>query len=163
VKLREIFVNGPAASSLIPESLRYLVLRLGGYSVETSRIQCGLNIFGAGRLSIGRDTYINRQCLLNCSGDIVIGQRVYIGPRAMILTASHEIGAGTQRAGIGVVRRIHIGDGVWLGAGVTVLPGVSIGAGSIIGAGSVVLRDCDDHSIYAGNPARLVRRLSERP
>jgi serine acetyltransferase len=53
-----------------------------------------------------------------------------------------------------------IGDGDWIAAGVTILPGVTIGAGAIVGAGSVVTRDVPPHTLAAGNPTRVVRRLN---
>jgi len=38
---------------------------------------------------------------------------------------------------------------------------VTIGNGVVIGAGSVVTRDIPDNCVAAGNPARVIRELSE--
>ena len=38
--------------------------------------------------------------------------------------------------------------------------GITIGRNSIIGAGSVVTKDVLENSIYAGNPAKLIRRIN---
>jgi maltose O-acetyltransferase len=46
-----------------------------------------------------------------------------------------------------------------LGARVTVLPGVTVGSGCVIGASSLVTADTEPDCLYAGTPARLVRRL----
>lgn len=51
-----------------------------------------------------------------------------------------------------------IGDQVAIGSGSTILP-VSIISGSVIGAGSVVTKDLTIKGIYAGNPAKLIRKL----
>jgi acetyltransferase-like isoleucine patch superfamily enzyme len=51
-----------------------------------------------------------------------------------------------------------IGDHVSIGSNATILP-VSICAHTVIGAGAVVTRDIGEPGIYAGNPARLLRRL----
>lgn len=51
-----------------------------------------------------------------------------------------------------------IGADVWLGAGVTVLSGVTIETGAVIGAGSVVTKDVGAYEIWAGNPAKLIRK-----
>ena len=45
--------------------------------------------------------------------------------------------------------------------GVTVLPGITIGDNSIVGAGSVVKKDVPANAIVAGNPARLIRMITE--
>jgi acetyltransferase-like isoleucine patch superfamily enzyme len=48
----------------------------------------------------------------------------------------------------------------WIGFDVCVLPGVTIGEGAIVGARSVVAGDVPPYTVVAGNPARVVRRLS---
>lgn len=53
----------------------------------------------------------------------------------------------------------RIGDNVWLGANVVVTSGVSIGRRSVIGANSVVIEDVPAHSIAAGAPARVLRKI----
>lgn len=45
-----------------------------------------------------------------------------------------------------------------IGSNATILCGVTIGANAVVGAGSVVTRDVPDHSVVAGNPARLIRK-----
>src|SRR5438093_5849470 len=52
----------------------------------------------------------------------------------------------------------NIGNHVSIGTNATILP-VTICDGVVIGAGSVVTRDITEPGIYAGNPARLLRRL----
>jgi acetyltransferase-like isoleucine patch superfamily enzyme len=56
---------------------------------------------------------------------------------------------------------IRIGPKVWIGFNSCILPGVTIGEGSIVGARSVVTEDVPPYAIAAGNPARIVRTLSE--
>jgi acetyltransferase-like isoleucine patch superfamily enzyme len=57
---------------------------------------------------------------------------------------------------------VSIGSDVWIGMNSIILSGVNIGNGAIIGAGSVVTKDVPSYSIYAGNPAKLIRlRFSE--
>lgn len=55
------------------------------------------------------------------------------------------------------INPIIIGHNVWIGESVIILPGVKIGDASIVGAGSVVTKDLDNHSIYAGNPAKKIK------
>ena len=56
---------------------------------------------------------------------------------------------------------VTIGDDCWFGANVVVCPGVTIGSGCVIGAGSVVTRDIPANSFAAGNPARVIRTITE--
>lgn len=55
---------------------------------------------------------------------------------------------------------VTIGDNVWIGDKATILPGVTIGDGAVIGANSVVTKDVPAYSIVAGNPAKVVKRMS---
>jgi acetyltransferase-like isoleucine patch superfamily enzyme len=57
-------------------------------------------------------------------------------------------------------RPIHIGRAAWIGFDSCVLPGVTIGEGAVVGARSVVMQDVEPYTIVAGNPARVVRRLT---
>ncbi|MBW2608268.1 MAG: N-acetyltransferase, partial [Deltaproteobacteria bacterium] len=47
-----------------------------------------------------------------------------------------------------------------IGSNATIMCGITIGAGSIVGAGSVVIEDVPDEVIVAGNPARVIRKIS---
>lgn len=51
-----------------------------------------------------------------------------------------------------------IGNDVWIGQNVTILPGVNVGDGVIIGLNSTVASDLEPYGVYAGNPARLIRK-----
>ncbi len=55
--------------------------------------------------------------------------------------------------------KIVIDDGAFIGAHSIILKGVNIGKKAVIGAGSVVARDIPDNEIWAGNPARFIRKL----
>jgi acetyltransferase-like isoleucine patch superfamily enzyme len=59
-------------------------------------------------------------------------------------------------------RRVRIGAGSWLGHGTVVLPGATIGRHVVIGANSVVRGEVPSYCVAAGNPARVVKRLTDR-
>lgn len=56
---------------------------------------------------------------------------------------------------------VVIGDKAWLGFNVSLLKGVTIGEGAVVAACSVVTRDVPPYTLVAGNPARVIRRLSD--
>ena len=51
-----------------------------------------------------------------------------------------------------------IANDVWIGEDAVILPGVKISDGAVIGARSVVASDVEAYCIYAGDPARLIRK-----
>ena len=56
---------------------------------------------------------------------------------------------------------VIIEDHVWIGAKVVILPSVRIGIRAVIGAGSIVTKDIPPRWVAAGNPARVLRHLTE--
>lgn len=55
------------------------------------------------------------------------------------------------------LRRITIGNDVWLGHNVLITNGANIGNGVIAAAGAVITRDVPDYAVVAGVPARIIR------
>jgi UDP-2-acetamido-3-amino-2,3-dideoxy-glucuronate N-acetyltransferase len=51
--------------------------------------------------------------------------------------------------------------GASIGANATILPGIVIGEHAMVGAGAVVTRDVPDNCVVVGNPARIVKTISE--
>lgn len=51
-----------------------------------------------------------------------------------------------------------IGNDVWIGANVLIKGGISIADGAVIGTGSVVTKNIGPYEIWAGNPAKLIRK-----
>jgi len=56
-----------------------------------------------------------------------------------------------------VIKKITVGNDVYMGYGVTILGGVKVGDGAIIAAGSVVTKDVEPHAIYGGVPAKFIK------
>lgn len=112
-------------------------------------------------IHIGSGTFINFNVSMVDVGEIKIGSNVLIGPGCGIFTAIHPIDPEIRATGVEKSKPIIIEDKVWIGGNATILPGVTIGYGSIIGAGSVVTRDIPEMSIAVGNPAKVVRKITE--
>ncbi|MBO6556987.1 MAG: acyltransferase [Pseudomonadales bacterium] len=137
--------------------------RLAGITIgENTRICSSCTFLGSGSLHIGKDCWLGHQSLIISGSSVIIGDRVDIAPMVYIGTGSHEIDKLDARAaGSGTNQNIQIHDGVWLGAKSAILPGVTIGTNSVVAAGAIVTEDVPDHSLVAGIPARVVRKLDE--
>ena len=111
----------------------------------------GYNIF------LGRNVFLNCNCVLLDVMPIRIGDGTQIGPAVQIYTADHPRDRETRLAGLEFGRPVRIGCNVWIGGGAILLPGITVGNDAIIGAGSVVTRDVPAGATVAGNPARPLR------
>lgn len=157
--VRDVVVNGVAASGAIPPRLRYLIYRGYGIDTRTWSINPG-TFFGGNRIQIGSGTFINYRCFFDNAAPIYIGSACQIGMSVTILTGTHEVGGPERRAGDACAMPVHIGDGCWLGARSLIMPGVTVGDGCVIAAGAVVIRDCEPNGMYAGVPAKRVKDLA---
>ncbi|MUK02262.1 acyltransferase [Vibrio cholerae] len=154
MRLEEILVR----SALIPTKIRVFILQHRGARIGSdSSIAYGAVIKGT-RLTIGRGSFVNHGVFVD-RGPLTLGDNVDVGPNVSFLTKNHEIGQSDKRAGKHVEQPITVGTGTWIGANVTVLGGVVIGQGCVIAAGSVVTSSTDADALYAGVPAKLVRRF----
>ena len=107
-----------------------------------------------GNTQIGKATKIQSHTFI-CEY-VTIGEGCFIGHGVMFANDLFRDGKpDPNRENWG---RITIGDGVSIGSGATILA-VSICDGCVIGAGSVVTKSTTVKGVYAGNPARLLRRL----
>ncbi len=86
-----------------------------------------------------------------------IKDNAWIGPGVVMTNADFPLGRRTKELLKGPV----IEESAKIGANATILPGVRIGKGSLVGAGSVVTRDVPAGSVVAGNPAKVMKSVSE--
>lgn len=155
---RGFFINGLAASSLLPNPIRAQLMRLYGIRTRTHGIRP--NCYFAGRdVTIGEGTFVNYRCFFDGSAPIHIGRNCGIGMEVLFCTSTHFPGPPTERAGRVHPQPITVGDGCWIGARAVILPGVTIGDGCVIAAGAVVSKDCAPNGLYAGVPARRIKEL----
>lgn len=112
-------------------------------------------------ITIGNDVYINFGCTLLDCGQITIGDNTLIGPNVSVYSANHSLDAVERIAGALIPKPITIGKRVWIGGGSSILNGVTIGDDSVIGAGSVVTKDIPSGVVAAGNPCRVIRKITD--
>ncbi len=90
------------------------------------------------------------------NGGVEIGSKTMIASHCAIVSATHDPGVANMHASL-VLKKVTIGNNVWIGAGATIFPGVTIGDHSVVGAGAIVNRDVPPHAIVMGSPARVTR------
>lgn len=110
---------------------------------------------------IGKNSFLNYNCVLLDGGYIRIGNNVLIGPNCQLYTPHHPMNYVDRREKKETASPITIGDDCWLGGNVVVCPGVTIGERCIIAAGSVVTKDIPADSLAAGNPAVVKKSLNK--
>ncbi len=113
-------------------------------------------------IEIGENFYANHNLTILDPAKVTFGDNVFIGPNCSFYTPQHPIDVDTRNRGLEYAFPVKVGNNVWIGGNVTVLPGISIGDGSVIGAGSVVTKDIPENVIAAGNPCRVIRKITEQ-
>lgn len=99
---------------------------------------------------------------------IKIGNHVNIGANTIIMDSdAHSINYLDRRDFCADLankkdKPIVIGNDVLIGANCIILKGVTIGDGCVVGAGSVVTQSVPNNCVVAGNPAKIVKDMSER-
>lgn len=155
----DAWFNVVLGSSLIPRDLRSFLLGLSGIKVASrANIYPGVR-FKSRLISFGNLVMVNERVYFDNLAHISIEDSVSIGPEAILITSTHEMGEATGRAGRIRSKPITIKSGCWLGARVTVLPGVTIQDGCVVAAGSIVTRDTTPNGLYTGAPAKRVKEL----
>ena len=110
-------------------------------------------------LKMGNYSSIGANSYIGCSGSIVIGDYVMIGPHCTMIAENHvfsDLNIPIQKQGVSN-KGIEIKDNVWIGSNVTILDGVTIESGCILAAGAVVTKSTTPNGIYAGVPARRIK------
>ena len=108
--------------------------------------------FSGGTLRIGSHVKLHRSVEIDYTGDVIIGDDVWISQGVLIETHDHVPSPGKPKSDWPVVKSpLRIGDGSWIGTRVIILESAGrIGENSIVAAGSVVTKDVPPNAIVAG-------------
>lgn len=139
------------------EVLHKLFGQIKGNVVVTAPFYCDYGV----NISVGENFYTNHNVTILDGAKVTFGDNVFIAPDCVFSTAGHPIDTEQRNLGLEIALPIMVGDNVWIGTNVSVLPGVTIGSNVVIGAGSVVNRNIPDGVIAAGNPCRVIRKITE--
>ena len=87
---------------------------------------------------------------------MIIEDNVFVGHGVMFTNDVYP-----RAMGFWELKKTLVERGASIGSGSVILPGLTIGRGSLIGGGSVVTKDVAANTIVVGNPARMIKDLSE--
>jgi acetyltransferase-like isoleucine patch superfamily enzyme len=130
-----------------------------GVSLNGTIVPIELVTYASGRIEVGNHTFINYGSSIAARASVRIGHYCHLGHYTFVMDNDQH----------GVIRRMElpqsdpviIGDHVWIGSKAIILPGVRIGSHAVVGAGSIVTKDIPPRCVAAGNPARVLRHLTE--
>jgi len=131
---------------------------------------CGKNVFIDStchilipqQMEIGDNSSISSYTTIYAAFGVKIGKNCLISSNCGISSINHIQNSLNRRRddieGL-FCKPVIIGDNVWIGMNACILPGIEIGDNSIIGSGSVVTRNVPSNEVWAGNPARCIKKL----
>jgi virginiamycin A acetyltransferase len=152
--LREFFAQSFAQAPGVPG----VYLRVALYRLILDR--CADNVFiGYGTFFAHRNSvveprvFIGGYCVL---GQCHIGEGTHLASGVQLLSGRHQHSREDGKVSQGRFQQIRIGRNCWIGAGAIVMD--DVGDGATVGAGSVVTKPVPENAVYAGNPAREIRK-----
>ena len=89
----------------------------------------------------------------------VLEDDCWLGPNVVVTNARYPATPTTKEELVGV----YIEKRAKIGVNTTILPGVRIGTDALVGAGAVVTVDVPPGAVVAGNPARVIKYISQIP
>lgn len=158
-----VYLTNHVVTHVPSHTLRGAWYRAMGVSIgpdSAIHLGCRLLFFGPGqlrrnRISIGANSIVNRDCVLDCRGPLTIGDNVSISAEVVILTSSHR----WQEPGfLDDLQPVVIEDHAWIGTRATILPGTRVGRGAVVSAGAVRGGDVPAMAVVSGVPARVIGR-----
>lgn len=145
-------------NSTEPEEIRNFLSNITGTEIDKSvTVFTPLHINYGKHTKIGKNVFINFDCIFLDLGGINIADNVQIAPKVSLLTEGHPLNPNERQSLI--PKSIHIKKNVWIGANATILQGVTIGENSVVAAGSVVSKDVPDNVVVGGIPAKIIKNI----
>lgn len=112
-------------------------------------------------IQVGKNFFANYNCTILDVAKVTFGDNCMLAPNVAIYTAGHPLHPDSRNSMYEYGIEVNIGNNVWIGGNTVILPGVSIGDCCVVGAGSVVTKDIPAWSVAAGNPAKIIRKITD--
>lgn len=141
-----------------PVEIRNLLGEITGSEIdESTAIFTPLHINYGKHTRIGKNVFINFDCVFLDLGGITIEDGVLIAPKVSLLSEGHPLSPESRHTL--VPKSVLIKKNAWIGAGATILPGVTIGENSVVAAGAVVSNDVPRNTVVGGIPAKIIKTI----
>ncbi len=141
-----------------PNEIRDLLGRITSTEIDESvAVFTPLYINYGKHTKIGKNVFINFDCVFLDLGGITIEDNVLIAPKVSLLSEGHPIDPENRQ--VLIPNPIHIKKNAWIGAGATILQGVTIGENAVVASGAVVSKDVPDNTIVGGIPAKIIKTI----
>jgi acetyltransferase-like isoleucine patch superfamily enzyme len=118
---------------------RTKIYRFGGVDIEKGKGRCGVVNF-----------------------DTLYPQNIHIGKGCEIVNGctilSHFYDVSEMHSHSHLCGEIYIGQNVYIGTNVVITKPIIIGDGAVIGAGSIVNKNVPSYQVWAGVPAKFIRK-----
>ena len=147
------------------DKLRMSLLKFSGSKIgKNSYVHPNVMILKPENLIIGENSSIGSNSEIFNYTKFYIGDNVDIGTQFYINTNNHRVDDEKKPLAYqgGILKEIEIGSDIWIGARVTILSGVKVENRVVVGAGSVVTKILESGHIYAGVPAKKIKKISEK-
>jgi acetyltransferase-like isoleucine patch superfamily enzyme len=157
----EVMILHVICDNIPSHYLRRFFCRLGGIKIgKGSTLHMGIRFYDPKNISIGEDSIIGENSVLDGRDKLVIGNHVDIATGVMIYNSEHDINDPNFHA---IQAQVTVQDYVFVGPRAIILPGVTIGKGAVVGAGAIVTKDVQEYSIVGGVPAKEIgkRKIKE--
>ena len=146
---------------------------------KNARVFCFANLYGCiigentkigAFVEIQKNVLIGKNCKISshsfiCEG-VTIEDGVFIGHGVMFINdlyprAVNADGSLQTEEDWKVIKTI-VKKRASIGSNATILGGITIGENALVGAGSVVTKDVPPNTIVAGNPAKIIKEITEK-
>ncbi len=149
-----------------PKSARKLCVKKLKFFGENAEIRPGSYLIYTKSISLGRNVVIRPSCHLHADpqAEIIIEDDVMLGSGVHIYVDNHEFGDPSIpiiQQGYGKFATVTLKKGCWIGACAVILPGVTIGENAVVAAGAIVTKNVDPRTVVGGNPAKVIKHITE--